>query len=136
MYYPQDLIQQLRKKDLVIKKLSIYFSIFSLIGCSALKQTNYNPITDLPKEFGVRYGTDVISKKESALKIAEILFSEDSPNTNFEVYKPFKIKLIADGKVWDIEATTQEENFEGIRKTYHIRFNKNTAEVLNFWVER
>jgi len=136
MYYQKDLTQQQRKKGLAIKNSPIYLSVFLLLSCSTLKQTNYNPITDLPKEINVRYGTDVISKEESALKIAEILFIEDSPNTNFDVYKPFKIQLIADGKVWDIEASTQEKNFKGIRKTYHIRINKNTAEVLNFWVER
>jgi hypothetical protein len=63
-------------------------------------------------------------------------FSNSSISGEKFVFLYKLIQLIADGKVWDIWATTLEKNFKGIRKTYHIRINKNTAKVLTFWVER
>ncbi|MBN9284403.1 MULTISPECIES: hypothetical protein [unclassified Flavobacterium] len=105
-------------------------------GCSSLKDKLYNPVTDLPKKITERYAIDIVTDKEMALKLADIIYKEQYRNIDFEQLKPFTVNLIADGKVWEIIASSKKVGVPGVDRTYYLRINKNTAEVINLWVKR
>lgn len=121
-----------------IKKYIICLIGGLLTSCSSTAQKKgYNPIKDLPKEIVVKFGIDIIPNEDLALKVAESILREHNRNVEFNDLKPFTINLIADGKVWDISISDKPNTeYRVIRRTYHLRINKNTGEVLNYWVDR
>ena len=91
-------------------------------------------VDDLPKEIIVRYGIDMVPNEKSAIEISKIIFKERFVNLKYKYFKPFMVCLIADGKVWDLVLSPKKEEMHPI--IYHIRINKNTGEIINFWIEK
>jgi hypothetical protein len=91
-------------------------------------------VDDLPKEIIVRYGIDMVPNEKSAIEISKIIIKERFVNLKFKYFKPFIVSLIADGKLWDLVLSPKKEEIHPI--IYHIRINKNTGEIINFWIEK
>lgn len=110
-----------------MNRIYVFMCLF-LINCSASKEI-INPIRDIQYPLVHKYGTDIVPNEEVALKLAEVIWKERYKNYDIDSYKPFKINLTDNDKVWDITASS----FYGV---FRMKINKNTAEVLNNWVER
>lgn len=95
---------------------------------------NYDPIKDLPEIINSKYVIPMIPNEETALQYAEIILKKRYKGMDFEEVKPFEVHLIADEKVWDIQAPVNKR-LRGIAY-FHLRINKNTGEVLNSWVDK
>ncbi len=106
--------------------------LFSMVGCSSVAQS-INPIRDTPLPIKERYGIDLISSKELAVKIAELIWKEKY-NDDIDSYKPFKVKLVNDGKVWEVIGVNKAKNRSILKRVYHMKINRNTGEILNNWV--
>jgi len=90
-----------------------------------------NPITDLPKELGYKYGKAMIPDKEIALEYADLILKKRYRNIPFDELKPYIITLIADERVWEIKVPIGDY----ADKYFLIRINKNNGEILNCWEE-
>ncbi len=110
--------------------------LFIVTSCNVKNKVNYDPIKDIPNKITNRYGTDIVINDKMATSIAEIIFKEHDKYNSFEDYKPFSCKLVSDGKIWEIIAKPISNQTKMARKKYYLRLNKNTGEVLNFWVEK
>ncbi len=80
-----------------------------------------------------RYGIDLISSKELASKIAEAIWTEKYINDDIQLYKPFTVKLINDGKIWEVIGNSPLKG-NVHKREYHMLINKNTGEVLRNYV--
>lgn len=105
---------------------------FVIVSCSSAKKVSDS---DIQSPIIERYGTDLISSEELAAKIAEIIWTERYVNDKIQLYKPFEVKLIENGKVWEITGNSPLKG-NVIKRTYHMKINKNTGEILRNWVEK
>ena len=105
---------------------------FILVSCSSSKK-----ISDPNSQYTIteRYGIDLISSEELAAKIAEAIWTEKYINDDIQLYKPFEVRLIDDGKVWEITGNSPHTGTV-IKRVYHMKINKNTGEILRNWVEK
>lgn len=109
-------------------------SVFFLLISSPVFAQHKNPVTDVPEFIKQKYGEDLVSDEKMALQLTDIYFKKNYINNNFDLMKPYEIRLIADGKVWEIIAI--EQTFSNKKTPFCIRINKNTGEVLNLFCIR
>lgn len=109
-------------------------SVFFLLISSPVFAQHKNPVTDVPEFIKQKYGEDLVSDEKMALQLADIYFKKNYINKNFDLMKPYEIRLIADRKVWEIIAI--EQTFSNKKTPFCIRINKNTGEVLNLFCIR
>lgn len=116
-------------------KLFFKSCVFILLisGCKSTQTTPINPIKDLPKEINERYVIPLVGNKETALSISKLIIKERYQKVNVEALIVDKAILVADEKVWEI---VLKSPVSGFMHVYNIRINKNTGEVLNFWVAK
>ena len=113
------------KKEMDIKKIIIILLI-------SLNSFGQQKIDDLPKVIIERFGIDIVPNEKTAIKLTKIIFKERFVNIrNFNNFKPFEVKLICEGKVWEVKIENKIE--KPYKFAYFIRINKNTGEVLNLW---
>lgn len=111
------------------KKILILLVIFLTFINNAFSQRK---VDDLPKNITQSYGTDIIPDEKTAIKIAEIILLKRYVNIDsLNYFKPFKVKLICNDRVWELKLEEIEDKI--YKKNYNIRLNKNTGEVLNIW---
>lgn len=96
-----------------------------------IDDTYKDPIKDLPKELGYKYGKAMIPDKETALQYADLVLKKRFRNVPFDDFKPYIINLIADERVWEIKVQIADYT----NKYFLIRINKNNGEILNCWQE-
>lgn len=116
----------------------IFTIIMCMLTCITFSQERNTKvrdrIKDLPKKINVVYVINIISDENTAIEYAKIILKKRYPNVSFEKLEPFEITSIAEGKVWEVKIPTDPQ-LRGIAH-YHIRINKNTGEILNFWVDK
>jgi hypothetical protein len=112
-------------------KIIILFMIVSLLGCKSKQIETHDLVKDIPKEIKERYIPDLIQNKESAIAIAKIIIKEHYKDLDVDTLVLSKIMLVANDKVWEIVLTTPKAGFGNV---FNIRVNKNTGEILNYWV--
>lgn len=93
-----------------------------------------DPIREVPKKILYKYATPLIPDEETAIEYADIVLKKRYKNIDFNQLKPYEIKLIADDWIWEIKVTQQV--FYWKKSYFYLRINKNTGEIVNFWVER
>lgn len=113
--------------------LKIIFLLLILTGCKAQQKSSHDPVKDLPKEITERFAIPRVQTKETAIAICKLIIKENNTKVNVEELVVDKAILIADDKVWEI---VLKSPVSGFMHQYHIRINKNTCEILNFWVSK
>lgn len=114
-----------------MKKITALCLLIILLGCKSKPIIPYNPIRDIPSEITERYVIPLVGDKDTALAISKLIIKESYKNVAIESLIIEKIALVANGKVWEIALKTPNAGF-GLFFT--IRINKNTGEILNYWV--
>lgn len=111
------------------------FCIFILLisSCKSTQRNPSDPIKDLPKEIKERYIIPLVGNKDTALSISKLIIKERYQKVNVNALIVDKAVLIADEKVWEI---VLKNPVPGFMPVYNIRINKNTGEILNFWVAK
>lgn len=134
MYYHRISIRQSMRREKVINSFLLIIYIFIATGCGKTLGNNYSNILDrrIKTPLTERYGTDILPNEEIVKKISEVILYERYINVDFEKFKPYKVNLIEDGKIWHFVAESHQSNVL-FRKKYSILFNKNTGEVLSIW---
>ncbi len=116
-------------------KLFFKYCAFILLvsACKSSQITPVDPIKDLPKVINERYVIPLVGNKDTALNISKLIIKERYQKVNIEALIVDKAILIADERVWEIVLKSPVSGFMNV---YNIRINKNTGEVLNFWVAK
>lgn len=117
-----------------MNKFVILFFVLIISSCSSNKKTTSSEI-DTPQSITEKYGSDLISSKELAASLAELIWTHRYRNHDIEPYKPFHVELINNGKVWKVTGYNPDKR-NVIKRTYHMEINKNTGEILRNWIER
>ena len=88
------------------------------------------------KNYDIKYSylIDIIPDEETAIQYADIILKKRYVNIKIENLKPYKIKLIDDGKVWEIKLPKYKDI--KYKFYYNIRINKNTGEILDIWQDK
>jgi len=82
------------------------------------------------------YVNDILKNEELVNTIAlQLLFSqyEDLGSRNI---KKTTIRLYEDSNVWEVCYVLGFEDKDTVYSKYFIRFNKNTVEVIDKWIEK
>lgn len=109
-----------------------YFAfIFLVSACKSSQTTAVDPIKDLPNLVNERYVIPLVGNKETALNISKLIIKERYQKVNVETLIVDKAILVANEKVWEI---VLKSPVSGFMHVYNIRINRNTGEILNFWV--
>lgn len=115
-----------------VRKIKLFATIlfFASISFSCFGQKR---ISDIPKEKQLTYsfGTDIVPDQETAIKMADVILKKRYPPLRNYEDMPLVVKPIVNGKVWEVTLTVEKDSLA--EKTYTIRINKNTGEVLAIW---
>lgn len=114
-----------------MKKIISFCFLIILLGCKSKPIEPYNPIRDIPKEIKEKYVIPLVGNEETALGIAKLIIKERYKDVNIDSLTLEKIELVSEEKVWEIVLKTPNAGFGLI---FNIRINKNTGEILNYWV--
>ena len=111
----------------------IIFLLFFIVSCKTQERVlSYNdPVKDLPKEINERFVIPRIKSKETAVEICRLIIKDHNERINVKELIVEKATLISNDRVWEIVLKTPNS---GLCCIYNIRINKNTGEILNFWV--
>lgn len=104
---------------------------FILVSCKTNQSVVLDPIKDIPKNITNRFVIPMVNNKETALGMCKLIIKERYAKVDVDKLVLDKAILVANDKVWEIVLRTPNLGFGYI---FNIRINKNTGEILNFWV--
>ncbi|EHQ41273.1 hypothetical protein [Myroides odoratus] len=83
-----------------------------------------------------KYLFDILQDETLVDGIAMKIFFFQYDDKTIDNIKRKKIKLYDDINVWEVRYFLGNENDDSIHAIYFIRFNKNTVEVIDKWIEK
>lgn len=83
-----------------------------------------------------KYLFDILQDETLVDGIAMKIFFFQYDDKTIDNIKRKKIKLYDDINVWEVRYFLGNENDDTIHAIYFIRFNKNTVEVIDKWIEK
>ncbi|MGS4344712.1 hypothetical protein ACKUSY_03725 [Myroides odoratus] len=90
------------------------------------------PQTEVEK----KYLFDILQDEILVDGIAMKIFFFQYNDATIDTIKRKKIKLYDDINVWEVRYFLGNANDDTIHAIYFIRFNKNTVEVIDKWIEK